>query len=57
MAFESLSELFKVSTFNGNDMSGYDFLLQRAVRSIKHIFRKRNISGLLSGRAANRCAS
>lgn len=49
-AFESLCDLFNGETCNGGDMSVYDALLEKAVRAIKHTFKKRNIGGLLSGR-------
>jgi SNF2 family DNA or RNA helicase len=49
-AFESLCDMFNAETCNGGDMRGYDALLEKAVQAIKHTFKKRNISGLLSGR-------
>jgi len=50
--FEQLCNLFDQETHNGNDMSKYSDLLNRAVDSIVRTFQKRTISHLQSGRDA-----
>ena len=48
--YDELCALFDEHTHNGADMSGYDKLLQEAVRSISHTYEKRAFSSLRSGR-------
>jgi hypothetical protein len=47
---EDLCRLFDEETKDGNDMQRYTELLNKAVLSITHTFRKRNASNLLGGR-------
>ena len=47
---EALCKLFDQDTHNGSDMTRYSELLQKAVESIVHTFKKRTLTGLLSGR-------
>lgn len=47
---EALCTLFNRETCEGADMAHYDDLIVQAVAAIKQTFRKRNISGPLSGR-------
>lgn len=49
--YEALCNLFDQETHNGSDMTRYGELLQKAVESISHTFKKRALTGLLSGRA------
>jgi ERCC4-related helicase len=49
-AHEDLCKLFDEETQDGKDMSRYTELLKKAVPSITHTFRKRNVGNLLSGR-------
>lgn len=49
-SYEALCNLFDEETRNGADMTRYSELLQKAVESIVHTFKKRALSGLLSGR-------
>ena len=51
-AFEKLCDLFDQQTDDGNNMSHYDGLLQSALNSIEHSFKKRAVSSLLSSRGA-----
>lgn len=48
--YEALCNLFDEETRNGADMSRYTSLLDKAVASIAHTFKKRAVAGLLSGR-------
>jgi hypothetical protein len=48
--YEALCNLFDAETKNGSDMSLYNELLEKAVESIVHTFKKRALTGLLSGR-------
>ncbi|MGH7962480.1 MAG: C-terminal helicase domain-containing protein, partial [Candidatus Binatia bacterium] len=48
--YEALCNLFDAETKNGADMGLYSGLLQKAVESIAHTFKKRALTGLLSGR-------
>jgi SNF2 family DNA or RNA helicase len=48
--YEALCNLFDQETQNGADMTHYSDLLQKAVESIVHTFKKRALTGLLSGR-------
>lgn len=50
-AVESLCELFDARTKDGADMSHYTGLIQKALTSIEHTFRRRAAVGLLSGRS------
>jgi hypothetical protein len=47
---EALCNLFDAETKNGADMNLYSELLRKAVESIVHTFKKRALTGLLSGR-------
>ena len=47
---EALCNLFDAETNNGSDMGHYSELLRKAVESISHTFKKRTLTGLLSGR-------
>lgn len=49
-AHEDLCRLFDAETEDGKDMTRYTELLNKAVASITHTFRKRNAGNLLSGR-------
>jgi SNF2 family DNA or RNA helicase len=49
--YEALCNLFDTETKNGSDMGLYSELLQKAVESIVHTFKKRALTGLLSGRS------
>ncbi|HEX8556785.1 MAG TPA: helicase-related protein [Pyrinomonadaceae bacterium] len=49
-AREDLCRLFDAETGDGKDMTRYTGLLDRAVASITHTFRKRNAGNLMSGR-------
>jgi len=49
--YEALCNLFDAETKNGSDMGLYSELLQKAVESIVHTFKKRALTGLLSGRS------
>jgi SNF2 family DNA or RNA helicase len=51
-AFGKLCDLFDRSTNDGADMGHYDGLLQKALASIEHTFRRRAAASLLSGRGA-----
>lgn len=48
--YEALCNLFDAETKNGSDMGLYSELLQKAVESIVHTFKKRALTGLLAGR-------
>ena len=48
--YEALCNLFEEETNRGTDMSHYSELLWKAVDSIAYTFKKRAITGLLSGR-------
>lgn len=48
--YEALCNLFDQETRNGSDMTRYSELLQKAVESISLTFKKRALTGLLSGR-------
>ena len=48
--YEVLCNLFDQETKNGSDMDHYSELLRKAVDSIAHTFKKRTLTGLLSGR-------
>jgi hypothetical protein len=48
--YEALCNLFDQETKDGADMARYSELLQKAVESIVHTFKKRALTGLLSGR-------
>jgi hypothetical protein len=48
--YEALCNLFDEETQDGSDMILYSELLQKAVESIVHTFKKRALTGLLSGR-------
>lgn len=48
---EALCNVFDAETKNGADMGLYSELLRKAVESIVHTFKKRALSGLLSGRS------
>ena len=48
--YEALCSLFDHETQNGRDMSRHSALLEKAVNSIAQTFRKRAVSGLMSGR-------
>ncbi|WP_306535036.1 helicase-related protein [Geobacter sp.] len=50
-AVESLCDLFDARTKDGADMSHYTGLIQKALASIEHTFRRRAAVGLLSGRS------
>lgn len=50
--YEELCNLFDQETNNGSDMRHHSELLKEAVDSIAHTFRKRTVTGLLSGRSA-----
>jgi len=50
LPYETLCKLFDHETSDGSDMAKYSELLKKAVESIAHTFRKRAVSGLLSGR-------
>lgn len=47
---EALCNLFDAETDNGADMGRYSELLRKAVESISQTFKKRTLTGLLSGR-------
>lgn len=49
-AYEELCNLFDKETQNGGDMVHYSRLLEKAVDSIAHTFKKRAVSSLLAGR-------
>jgi hypothetical protein len=49
-ANDMLCNLFGTETCNGAEMTRYSELLQKAVESIVHTFKKRTLTGLLSGR-------
>jgi len=49
--YETLCNLFDKETMNGANMSAYSELLHKAVDSIVHTFKKRALTGLLSGRS------
>lgn len=49
--YEALCNLFDQETQNGADMAHYSELLEKAVESIVHTFKKRALTGLLSGRS------
>lgn len=49
--YETLCNLFDKETMNGANMSPYSELLHKAVDSIVHTFKKRALTGLLSGRS------
>ena len=51
VAYETLCNLFDAETRNGADMNPYSELLRKAVDSIVHTFKKRALTGLLSGRS------
>jgi hypothetical protein len=51
-AFEKLCDRFDQSTNDGADMGHYDGLLQKALASIEHTFRRRAAASLLAGRGA-----
>ena len=48
--YDELCGLFDEHTRDGADMSGYDKLLRKAVRSISHTYEKRALGSLRSGR-------
>ena len=48
--YDALCHLFDEETKGGSDMSQYSELLEKTVDSIAHIFKKRSLTGLLSGR-------
>jgi len=48
--YEELCNLFDQETQNGSDMTIYSRLLEKAIDSIVHTFKKRALSGLLAGR-------
>lgn len=50
-AHEDLCRLFDAETDDGKDMTRYTGLLDKAVASVAHTFRRRNAGNLLSGRA------
>lgn len=50
MPYETPCTLFDEETKNGSDISRYSELLRKAVDSITHTFKKRALTGLLSGR-------
>lgn len=49
-AYDELCNLFDKETNNGGNMEFYSKLLEKAVDSIVHTFKKRAVSGLLDGR-------
>ena len=49
-AYENLCTLFDKQTNNGKDMTRYNDLLQKAVNSLTHTYRKRAVSNLVAGR-------
>lgn len=49
--YQELCSLFNNQTQNGNDMSYYTDLMNKAVNAIVSTFKKRNISNLLAGRS------
>ena len=49
-AYENLCTLFDKQTDNGKDMTRYNDLLQKAVNSLTHTYRKRAVSNLVAGR-------
>ncbi|MXV83175.1 ATP-dependent helicase [Candidatus Poribacteria bacterium] len=49
-AYEELCNLFDDHTDNGTNMTHYNDLLQRAVKSLSRTYQKRAVSNLLSGR-------
>ena len=48
--YDELCNLFDEQTDNGTNMTQYNELLQKAVNSLTHTYRKRAVSNLLSGR-------
>jgi hypothetical protein len=48
--YEALCNLFDKETQNGSDLKRYNALLEKAVESLTHTFKKRALTGLLSGR-------
>ena len=48
--YDELCNLFDEQTNNGTNMTQYNALLQKAVNSLTHTYRKRAVSNLLSGR-------
>jgi SNF2 family DNA or RNA helicase len=50
--YEDLCNLFNQNTHNGEDVSQYTELLEKAVVSIERTFKKRAVSGLFSDRGA-----
>ena len=48
--YDELCNLFDEQTNNGTNMTQYNDLLQKAVNSLTHTYRKRAVSNLLSGR-------
>ena len=48
--YDELCNLFDEQTDNGTNMTQYNDLLQKAVNSLTHTYRKRAVSNLLSGR-------
>ena len=48
--FQELCSLFNSETQNGDDMSQYNQLMNKAIKAIVSTFKKRNIDNLLSGR-------
>ena len=50
--FEELCEQFNSSTHNGDDVSEYSALLEKAVASIERTFKKRSVSSLFTDRSA-----
>ncbi|MBI3249158.1 MAG: DEAD/DEAH box helicase family protein [Deltaproteobacteria bacterium] len=49
--YEALCNLFDAETANGADLSSYSELLRKTVDSISYTFKKRALTGLLSGRS------
>ena len=49
-AFIKLCDQFDAATKEGSDMSHYNGLIQKALSSIQHTFRRRAAAALLSGR-------
>ena len=48
--YDKLCNLFDEKTDNGTNMTQYNELLQKAVNSLTHTYRKRAVNNLLSGR-------
>lgn len=51
-AYEYICQIFNAETNDGNNMSKYSELLEKAVWEIKHVFKKRSLSSLTKSRSA-----